>query len=169
MSDRPRGPTHLDAEGAPRMVDVSEKSATRRTAVASGRIRMAPDTLRAIAEGRGPKGDVLQVARLAGIMAGKRTGALIPLCHVIPDASVEMDLELDADLPGVVARAEARVTGRTGVEMEALTAVSVALLTVYDMVKALDRGMVLEGVRLVRKEGGRSGTWTAEEEGASGV
>jgi cyclic pyranopterin phosphate synthase len=120
---------------------------------------MAPETLRAIVEGRGPKGDVLQVARLAGIMAGKRTGDLIPLCHVLPGASLEVDLTPDADLPGVRAAAEARIAGRTGVEMEALTAVAVALLTVYDMVKALDRGMVLEEVRLIGKEGGRSGPW----------
>ncbi|HZD04987.1 MAG TPA: cyclic pyranopterin monophosphate synthase MoaC [Longimicrobiales bacterium] len=146
------------------MVDVSGKDVTRRTAVATGRIRMAPETLRAIVDGRGPKGDVLQVARLAGIMGGKRTGELIPLCHVLPGASVDVAVEPDETLPGVVVRAEARVTGRTGVEMEALTAVSVALLTVYDMVKALDRGMVLEAVRLLRKEGGRSGTWTAGED-----
>jgi cyclic pyranopterin phosphate synthase len=143
------------------MIDVSAKEATARRAVAAGRIRMAPETLRAIAEGRGPKGDVLQVARLAGIMGGKRTPDLIPLCHFLPDASVDVDLRADEDLPGVVARAEAKVTGRTGVEMEALTAVAVALLTVYDMVKGLDRGMVVEEVRLVQKEGGRSGTWTS--------
>lgn len=164
MEETPRL-THLDDAGAPRMVDVGEKEVTRRTAVAEGRIRMAPGTLAAIREGRTPKGDVLQVARLAGIMAGKRTGELIPLCHVLPDASLEVDVEPDEDLPGVRVRARARVTGRTGVEMEALTAVAVALLTVYDMAKAVDRGMVLEGIRLVRKEGGRSGTWTVDEYG----
>jgi len=145
------------------MIDVSEKEATHRRAIATGRIRMAPETLRAVVEGRGPKGDVLQVARLAGIMGGKRTGDLIPLCHVLPDASVEVDVRVDESLPGVAARAEAKVHGRTGVEMEALTAVSVALLTVYDMVKGLDRGMVVEEVRLTRKEGGRSGMWESEE------
>jgi cyclic pyranopterin phosphate synthase len=145
------------------MIDVSEKETTPRRAVATGRIRMAPETLRAIVEGRGPKGDVLQVARLAGIMGGKRTGDLIPLCHLLPDASVDVDVRTDEDLPGVVVRAQAKVKGRTGVEMEALTAVSVALLTVYDMVKGLDRGMVVEEVRLVRKDGGRSGTWEASE------
>jgi len=155
----PNRPTHLDEHGAPRMIDVSAKESTRRRAVATGRIRMSPATVDAIVEGTGPKGDVLQVARLAGIMGGKRTGDLIPLCHVLPDASVEVDVRVDRDLPGVVARAEATVTGRTGVEMEALTAVSVALLTIYDMVKALDRGMVLEEIRLIRKEGGRSGVW----------
>lgn len=161
MSDG-EGLTHMDEEGRPRMVDVGDKEITRRRAVAEGRIRMAADTLEAIERGRTPKGDVLQVARIAGIMAGKRTAGLIPLCHALPDASVSVELDLDRDLPGVVARAEASVTGRTGVEMEALTAVSVALLTVYDMAKALDRGMVLEGVRLLAKEGGRSGSWRAE-------
>ena len=144
------------------MVDVSEKEITRRVAVAEGRLRMAPATVEALREGRGPKGDALQVARIAGILGGKRTSDLIPLCHALPDASVTVELELDDELPGVRARAEARIAGRTGVEMEALTAVSVALLTVYDMAKALDRGMVVEGVRLLRKEGGRSGVWTAD-------
>lgn len=160
----PNHPTHLDEHGSPRMIDVSGKESTRRRAVATGRIRMSPETLDAIVEGAGPKGDVLQVARLAGIMGGKRTGDLIPLCHVLPDASVEVDVRVDRALPGVVARAEAKVTGRTGVEMEALTAVSVALLTIYDMVKAMDRGMVLEEVRLIRKEGGESGVWDAGEQ-----
>lgn len=159
MSDERGRLTHLDEEGRPRMVDVTGKEVTRRSAVAEGRIRMARETLEAIRSGATPKGDVLQVARLAGIQAGKRTGDLIPLCHVLPGASLTVDLNLDETLPGVVARAEARYTGRTGVEMEALTAVSVALLTVYDMAKALDRRMVLEGITLVRKEGGRSGSW----------
>lgn len=151
--------THLDDEGRPRMVDVSGKEETDRLAVAEGRIRMGRDTLERLREGRTPKGDVLQVAELAGIMGGKRTGELIPLCHVLPGASVSLTVDEDADLPGVVARAEARYRGRTGVEMEALTAVTLALLTVYDMLKAVDRGMVVEEVRLIRKEGGRSGTW----------
>ena len=108
------------------------------------------------------KGDVLQVARLAGVMAGKRTGDLIPLCHMLPGASIAVDLDWDEALPGIVLRAEARITGQTGVEMEALTAVSVGLLTVYDMAKSLDRGMVIEGVRLLRKEGGKSGAWSVD-------
>lgn len=166
MDDDERHLTHLDPEGRARMVDVTSKDETRRTAVARGRIRMARETLEAILKGRTEKGNALHVSELAGIMAGKRTGDLIPLCHVLPGASISVSLEPDPDLPGVAARAEARYGGRTGVEMEALTAVSVALLTLYDMAKALDRGMVIEGIRLVRKEGGRSGRWI-EEEGAT--
>ena len=156
------GLTHIDAQGNPRMVDVSDKEAATRVAVAEGRIRMSADTLAAIRGGKVHKGDVLQVARLAGIMAGKRTADLIPLCHMLPGASIAVDLDLDETLPGIVLRAEARITGQTGVEMEALTAVSVGLLTVYDMAKALDRGMVIEGVRLLRKDGGKSGAWSEE-------
>ena len=155
------GLTHLDAEGNPRMVDVSGKAASARIAVAEGRIRMSAGTFAAIRGGKVHKGDVLQVARLAGIMAGKRTADLIPLCHQLPGASIAVDLALDEGLPGIVVRAEARIVGQTGVEMEALTAVSVGLLTVYDMAKSLDRGMVIEGVRLLRKDGGKSGTWSA--------
>jgi cyclic pyranopterin phosphate synthase len=154
--------THIDAQGNPRMVDVSDKEATTRVAVAEGRIRMSADTLAAIREGKVHKGDVLQVARLAGVMAGKRTADLIPLCHMLPGASIAVDLDLDETLPGIVLRAEARITGQTGVEMEALTAVSVGLLTVYDMAKSLDRGMVIEGVRLLRKDGGKSGAWSVD-------
>ncbi len=156
------GLTHMDGEGNPRMVDVSSKATTARTAVAEGRIRMSSDTLAAIRGGDVHKGDVLQVARLAGIMAGKRTADLIPLCHMLPGASITIDLDLDEALPGIVLRAEARITGQTGVEMEALTAVSVGLLTVYDMAKSLDRGMVIEGIRLLRKDGGKSGTWVLD-------
>jgi cyclic pyranopterin phosphate synthase len=156
------GLTHIDEQGNPRMVDVSDKEASTRVAVAEGRIRMSADTLAAIREGKVHKGDVLQVARLAGIMAGKRTADLIPLCHMLPGASIAVDLDLDETLPGIVLRAEARITGQTGVEMEALTAVSVGLLTVYDMAKSLDRGMVIEGVRLLRKDGGKSGAWSEE-------
>jgi cyclic pyranopterin phosphate synthase len=163
MTDPASKLTHLDNLGRPRMVDVSEKDETRRKAVAVGAIRMDRDTLSAISQGRSPKGDVLQVARIAGIQAGKRTGDLIPLCHLLPSASIVVDLEGDPDLPGVRVRAEATIQGKTGVEMEALTAASVALLTVYDMVKAMDRGMVLEGIRLFSKEGGRSGRWLSEE------
>lgn len=161
MDDPTHRLTHLDAEGQPRMVDVSDKAVTRRTAIAEGRIEMSEAAFQAVRDGSGPKGDALQVARLAGIMAGKRTAELIPLCHALPGASVSVDLSLDASLPGVVARAEARIAGQTGVEMEALVAASLALLTVYDMAKALDKGMVVREVRLIRKEGGKSGAWPA--------
>lgn len=156
--------THLDAEGRPRMVDVGGKEVTRRVAVAEGRIVASAETVRAIVEGTAPKGNVLLVAQLAGITGAKRTADLIPLCHALPLSSVEVELEADPELPGVRARATARVEARTGVEMEALTAVSVALLTIYDMCKARDRGMRIEAIRLVRKEGGRSGTWEAGPE-----
>lgn len=156
------GFTHLDAEGRARMVDVGGKAVTRRVAVAEGRIVTSAETAQAIAGGENPKGDVLAVARLAGIMGAKRTADLIPLCHPLPLDAVEVDVRVDATLPGVRVTATARVEGRTGVEMEALTAVSCALLTVYDMCKARDRGMVVDGIRLLRKEGGRSGTWKAD-------
>jgi cyclic pyranopterin monophosphate synthase len=144
------------------MVDVGGKEVTRRTAVAEGTIRMAAGTLAAIRAGGTAKGDVLLVAQLAGITGAKRTADLIPLCHPLPLTSVEVELVPDEGLPGVRVRATARVEARTGVEMEALTAVSCALLTVYDMCKALDRGMVIGEVRLLRKEGGRSGAWDVE-------
>ncbi|MDX1673605.1 MAG: cyclic pyranopterin monophosphate synthase MoaC [Longimicrobiales bacterium] len=159
------GLTHQDERGRPRMVDVADKPATRRTAVAEGVLRMDPNTLAALRDGRTPKGDPLQVAQIAGIQGAKRTSELVPLCHPLPLTSVEVDLSIDPELPGVRAVATARVTGRTGVEMEALTAVSVALLTVYDMLKAIDRGMVLDGVRLLEKRGGKSGPWSHEEDG----
>ena len=143
------------------MVDVSGKDVSRRTAVAEGRIRMAPDTLAAIESGDVKKGGVLQVAQLAAISAGKRTGDLIPLCHVLPGASFRVDAVADPSLPGVVVRVEVKAVGQTGVEMEALTAVTLGLLTVYDMAKSLDRGMTIEGVRLLLKEGGKSGRWCA--------
>jgi cyclic pyranopterin phosphate synthase len=155
--------THLDEQGRPRMVDVSAKEHTARRAVAEGRITMAEGTLRTILEGRTSKGDPIQVAEIAGVMGGKRTSDLIPLCHPLPGTTVRVTLTPEEDPPSVIARAEAAVVGQTGVEMEALTAVSVALLTVYDMAKAVDRGMRIEGVRLIEKAGGRSGTWTAEE------
>ncbi len=154
--------THLDEHGRPRMVDIVEKDATRRTAVAQGRIRMSPATLTTIKTGDVRKGDALQVARLAAIMGGKRTSDLIPLCHQLPGTSFSVDLEPDDDLPGIVIRVEAKVLGQTGVEMEALTAVSVGLLTIYDMAKSLDRGMVIENVHLRFKDGGRSGTWSVD-------
>lgn len=164
MSEREDGLTHLDAEGRPTMVDVTAKDVTARRAVATGRIAMAPDTLERILAGRTEKGDPIQVAELAGVMAAKRTADLIPLCHALPGASIRVRLEPDEALPGLIATAEARITGQTGVEMEALTAVSVALLTVYDMVKAVDRGMRIDAIRLLFKEGGRSGTWQADEQ-----
>ena len=163
MTDKAERLTHVDGEGRPRMVDVSEKGRTARRAVATGRIVTSAEALAQITADDLPKGDVLQVAELAGIMAGKRTADLIPLCHQLPGASVSVRLEPDPALPGIVAHAEATITGQTGVEMEALTAGSVALLTVYDMVKAVDRGMYIEGIRLVSKEGGRSGSWHAAE------
>ncbi|HMO07482.1 MAG TPA: cyclic pyranopterin monophosphate synthase MoaC [Paracoccaceae bacterium] len=153
--------THFDDAGAAHMVDVSGKPATERTAVAEGWVRMAPGTLALVAEGRAGKGDVLGVARLAGIMAAKRTAELIPLCHPLPLTKVALDLAADPALPGVRITATVRTAGQTGVEMEALTAVAVACLTVYDMLKASEKGMDIGGIRLLRKEGGKSGTWTA--------
>lgn len=150
--------THLNEAGEANMVDVSDKSATRRVAVATGRVRMARATLAEIMEGGVPKGDVLAVARIAGIQGAKRCADLIPLCHPLPLDRVAVTFAVGGpDCLDI--RAECRVAGRTGVEMEALTAVSVAALTVYDMCKALDRGMVIEAVRLEHKEGGKSGTW----------
>ena len=154
--------THLDEHGRPRMVDIVEKDTTRRTAVAQGHIRMSLATLTAIKTGDVRKGDALQVARLAAIMGGKRTSDLIPLCHQLPGTSFSVDLEPDDDLPGIVIRVEAKVFGQTGVEMEALTAVSIGLLTIYDMAKSLDRGMVIEHVHLRFKDGGKSGTWSVD-------
>ena len=145
------------------MVDVSAKPATERVAVAEGRVVMTPETLDLVLKGNAKKGDVLGAARIAGIMAAKRTHELIPLCHPLNVTKVDVDLGPDRQLPGIVVRATVRVTGRTGVEMEALTAVSVACLTIYDMVKAIERGMRIEGVRLVEKRGGKSGHWRAAE------
>lgn len=153
--------THLDAAGAANMVDVTDKAATDRAARAEGLVVMLPDTLRLIREGDAKKGDVLGTARLAGIMAAKRTHELIPLCHPLLLTKVRVECEPDESLPGIRVTAEVRVQGPTGVEMEALTAVSVACLTVYDMVKAADRGMRVEGIRLLHKSGGRSGVWEA--------
>jgi len=163
--ERSEGLTHLDESGRARMVDVSQKEATDRRASATGIIRMDAHTLELIVSGDAPKGSVVQVAELAGVLAGKKTADLIPLCHQLPGASITVRLEPDQELPGLVAHAEATIAGQTGVEMEALTAVSVALLTVYDMVKAVDRGMRIEGIRLLKKEGGASGPWSAESVG----
>ena len=152
--------THLDDKGAARMVDVGGKPETVRSATAGGRIRMAPATLAAVRDGSGPKGDVLSAARIAGIMAAKRTGDLIPLCHPLALDTVSVDFAFVDDAVEVTARAA--LTGKTGVEMEALTAASIALLTLYDMAKALEKGMVIEHVRLLEKTGGKSGDWRAE-------
>jgi len=151
--------THLDEAGAARMVDVGSKPETARSATASGRIRMSPDTLNAIRDGSGPKGDVLAAARIAGIMAAKKTGELIPLCHPLALDTVSVDFTFEDGAIGVCA--SAALTGKTGIEMEALTAASIALLTIYDMAKALEKGMVIENVRLIEKTGGKSGAWRA--------
>lgn len=156
--------THFDERGQARMVDVGAKSETHRRAVAHGRVRMQSETLRLVKEGRAAKGDVLAVARVAGILAAKRTGELIPLCHPIPLTKVELDLEANEALPGIEIEARVETVGRTGVEMEALTAVAIAALTIYDMLKAVDRGMVIEGIELLLKAGGRSGLWTRMDE-----
>ncbi len=160
--------THFGADGAARMVDVSAKHPTARFAVAGGSVWVGEDAFRRIEDRTLEKGDVLQVARLAGIMAAKRTADLIPLCHPLPLSSVEVSFDLDPADSRVDIRAEVRVTGRTGVEMEALTAVSVAALTVYDMCKAVDKGMVIGAVRLLRKEGGKSGTFVRDGADRSG-
>ena len=155
------GLTHLDDTGAARMVDVGGKAATAREATATGRITLSPAALALVNDAAAKKGDVLAVARIAGIMGAKRTADLIPLCHPLPLTKVSVDLRPDTD--GITVTAIAATEGKTGVEMEALTACSVALLTVYDMVKAVDREMVIDGVRLLAKSGGRSGDWTAEK------
>ena len=154
--------THFDASGQAHMVDVADKGETRRIARATGRIRMLPATLQLIAEGSAKKGDVLGVARIAAIQGAKRTSELIPLCHPIPLTRLAVEFTLDQANSAVACTATAETVDRTGVEMEALTAVSVALLTIYDMCKAADRGMVLEQIRLLEKQGGRSGHWQAE-------
>ena len=151
--------SHLDQDGRARMVDVGDKAVTTRAATAEGEIRMSPEAFRLVADQAVAKGDVLTVAQVAGTMAAKRTADLIPLCHPIGLDHVAVETRLDDTLPGVRVRASVRAVGRTGVEMEALTAVSVALLTVYDMVKAADRAMELGAIRLVEKTGGKSGTW----------
>jgi cyclic pyranopterin phosphate synthase len=156
--------THLDNSGTARMVDVGQKADTERTAIAAGEVTMQPETLRLIREGALKKGDVLTVARIAGIMAAKRTSEIIPLCHPIPLTHFDIDLTLDDSPPRVLIRATARTTGKTGVEMEALTAVSAAGLTIYDMAKAVDRGMRIQNIHLVEKHGGKSGDYIAANE-----
>lgn len=154
--------THLDETGAASMVDVGDKAVTTREALAEGRVVMAQATLDLILSGMAKKGDVIAIARIAGIMAAKKTHELIPLCHPLLLTKVSVDIEPDKALPGLHVRALARVSGQTGVEMEALTAVSVACLTIYDMAKAVDRAMRIEGIRLLEKSGGKSGTWRAD-------
>jgi cyclic pyranopterin monophosphate synthase len=154
--------THLGRRGEARMVDVGAKAPTERVAVAEGRVVMTRKTLDTVLKGDAKKGDVLGAARIAGIMAAKRTHELIPLCHPLALSQVSIDIEPDRALPGLTVRASVKVTGKTGVEMEALTAVSVACLTIYDMVKAIERGMRIEGIRLMEKRGGKSGHFRAE-------
>ncbi len=157
--------THLDDQGQARMVDVGAKAETEREAVAAGRVRMRGETLRLLREGNLPKGDVLGVARVAGIMAAKRTPDLIPLCHPLLLTKVAVEFAFDDAASAVDITATVRCKGQTGVEMEALTAVSVAALTIYDMAKAVEKGMVIEGIRLLEKRGGKSGEWRAEGDG----
>jgi cyclic pyranopterin monophosphate synthase len=159
-AQNPAGLTHLDAQGAARMVDVGGKAETPRRAVASGRIAMSAEALAAIRAGDAPKGDVLGTARIAGIMAAKRTGELIPLCHPLGLEAVSVDFAFSED--AITATATASLTGKTGVEMEAMVAASVALLTIYDMAKAIDKGMIITEVRLIEKTGGKSGDWRAQ-------
>ncbi len=156
------GLTHFDGQGHAHMVDVSGKPVTDRIAVAQGAVRMLPETLSLVTEGRAKKGDVLAVARLAGIMGAKKTADLIPLCHPLPIAKVSLDLTLDPTLPGVRIAATVKTSGQTGVEMEALTAVTIAALTIYDMLKAADKAMVIESVSLSLKDGGKSGRYEAK-------
>lgn len=154
--------SHVDQSGRARMVDVAEKPVSRRTAVAEGAVRMSAEAFALVRDNAVEKGDVLRIAEVAGVMGAKQTGTLIPLCHPIPLDVVQVECRTDADLPGVRVVATAVATGRTGVEMEALSAVSMACLTVYDMVKAVDRGMVVEGIRLLEKTGGTRGDWRAD-------
>jgi cyclic pyranopterin phosphate synthase len=158
----PSGLTHFDAAGQAHMVDVGAKADTHRIAVAAGRIRMKPETLELIRSGNAKKGDVLGIARIAAIMAAKRTSDLIPLCHPLALTRVAVDFEIDPSAPQVHCTARVETSGKTGVEMEALTAVQVGLLTIYDMCKAVDRGMVMTDVRVLEKHGGKSGDWVAE-------
>ncbi|MGY0197482.1 cyclic pyranopterin monophosphate synthase MoaC [Leptothrix sp. BB-4] len=153
--------THFDAQGQAHMVDVAAKAVTHRVATAAGSIRMLPATLALIAQGTAKKGDVIGIARIAAIQGAKRTSDLIPLCHPLPLTRVAVDFRIDADLPGVHCTATAETLGQTGVEMEALTAVQIGLLTIYDMCKAADKGMVMTDIRLLEKQGGKSGHWKA--------
>jgi cyclic pyranopterin phosphate synthase len=169
VAKKTTGLTHLGADGKADMVDVGAKAETERTAIAEGLVAMQATTLKTILEGNAKKGDVLGAARIAGIMAAKKTHELIPLCHQLLLTKVAVDIEPDETLPGLRVTALARVTGKTGVEMEALTAASVACLTIYDMAKAVDRGMVISGIRLVQKTGGKSGDYKADSGAKSGA
>lgn len=160
--------THLDEAGAANMVDVSQKENTHRIAVARGSVTMRAETLELIRSGNAKKGDVIGTARIAGILAAKKTHELIPLCHPLMLSKVKVDIEPDDTLPGLVVTATTKVSGQTGVEMEALTACSLTCLTIYDMAKAVDRGMVIGDIRLVEKGGGKSGHWTLERDGSEG-
>ena len=162
MTDTPKETlTHLNEDGDPTMVDVTKKNATDRVAIAEGTLRCSPEAFRLLGSAQNPKGNVEQVSVLAGIMAGKKTSDLIPLCHALPGASIDVQARIDPELPGLRVTAEARFQGKTGVEMEALTAVSVALLTAYDMLKAADKSMEIGTIRLLEKRGGKSGDWKA--------
>ncbi|WP_298821942.1 cyclic pyranopterin monophosphate synthase MoaC [uncultured Roseibium sp.] len=160
--------THLDEAGAANMVDVSTKESTHRIAVARGSVTMRADTLALIRSGNAKKGDVIGTARVAGIMAAKKTHELVPLCHPLMLSKVAVDIEVDEELPGLIVTATTKVSGQTGVEMEALTACSVTCLTIYDMAKAVDRGMVIGDIKLVEKAGGKSGHWTLDKDGSEG-
>lgn len=164
MSDPEPHLTHLAADGSASMVDVGDKADTTRVAEAEGFVRMKPETLALIRAGDMKKGDVIGTARIAGIMAAKQTASLIPLCHPLALTKVSVDIEVDEAMPGLHVTAMAKLTGKTGVEMEALTAVSVTCLTIYDMAKAVDRGMEISGIRVLAKSGGKSGDWTADKE-----
>ena len=153
--------THIDASGRAAMVDVSDKKVTTRQAIAFGQVQMRPQTLELVKQGQNKKGHVQNVAELAGIMAAKKTSDLIPLCHPLPLSKVSVKIEIDDDLPGLSVRALAKTTGQTGVEMEALTAASVACLTIYDMLKAAEKGMVITQIKLLEKTGGKAGAWSA--------
>ncbi|WP_420332484.1 cyclic pyranopterin monophosphate synthase MoaC [Roseibium sp.] len=168
MSQQDRKLTHLDDAGAANMVDVSQKENTRRIAVARGSVTMRAETLELIRSGNAKKGDVIGTARIAGILAAKKTHELIPLCHPLMLSKVKVDIEPDDSLPGLVVTATTKVSGQTGVEMEALTACSLTCLTIYDMAKAVDRGMVIGDIRLIEKAGGKSGHWTLEKDGSKG-
>ncbi|WP_421983160.1 cyclic pyranopterin monophosphate synthase MoaC [Roseibium sp.] len=168
MSEQDQKLTHLDEAGAANMVDVSQKESTHRIAVARGSVIMRAETLDLIRSGNAKKGDVIGTARIAGILAAKKTHELIPLCHPLMLSKVKVDIEPDDTLPGLVVTATTKVSGQTGVEMEALTACSLTCLTIYDMAKAVDRGMVIGDIRLVEKAGGKSGHWTLERDGSEG-
>ena len=162
MSKKPSGLTHFDASGQAHMVDVGDKASTRRVAVASGKISMLPETLKLIQSGDAKKGDVLGIARIAAIQASKKTSDLIPLCHPISLTKVNVTIDVDEKHTCIICKATAETTGQTGVEMEALTSVSVGLLTIYDMCKAVDRGMTMNEIKLQEKMGGKSGHWVAK-------